>query len=223
LIDPAKWKSLSDDEIIARVRMGETALYELIMRRYDQRLYRITRAILRDENEAEDVLQESYIRAYVHLDQFAGHAKFSTWLTKIAIHEALARQRQRNRIVDIVNTPDAEMQNMESLKSQSPSPEQQSLDLQARKFLEAAIDSLPERYRSVFILREIEELSTAETAACLELSEETVKVRLHRSREMLRRKLYERAGAASARAFQFLGERCDNIVHRVLERIGACA
>ena len=210
--------ALTDEEVVERVIAGETALFEILMRRYNQRLYRVTRSILGNDTEAEDVTQDAYVSSYMHLDQFDGRAKFSTWLTKIAVHEALARARNRQRLVDI----DAASGSMEygmNLESKTPSPEQEVLTHTMRIVLEAAVDRLPETYRSVFMLREVEEMSTAETAECLDLTEEAVKVRLHRARSLLRKDIYAQTGAATASAFQFMGARCDRMVATVLERI----
>ncbi|HWP42763.1 MAG TPA: RNA polymerase sigma factor [Blastocatellia bacterium] len=210
--------ALTDEEVVERVKAGETALFEVLMRRYNQRLYRVTRSILGNDTEAEDVTQDAYVRSYIHLDQFDGRARFSTWLTKIAVHEALARLRNRQRLVEI----DASSESMEDqmkLESREPSPEQELLTHTMRMVLEAAIDRLPETYRSVFMMREVEGMSTAETAECLDISEEAVKVRLHRARALLRKDIYAQTGAATAAAFQFMGARCDRMVAAVFERI----
>lgn len=215
----AELTSLSDNEVVRRVVEGDTGAYEALMRRYNQRLYRAARAILRDDDEAEDVLQETYVRAYQHLKQFAGEAQFSTWLTRIAVNECLSRLRRRKRIADLRPQANDEAPTMDSLKSPNAGPDEQLLAAETRSVLESAIDGLPKSYRTVFVLREVEGMSTAETAASLDLSEETVKVRLHRSRLMLRRGLYERAGAVSAQAFRFMGDRCDRVVRRVMHRL----
>src|SRR5262249_36530388 len=155
-------------------------LYEIIMRRYNQRLFRITRAILHRNDEAEDVMQDAYVRAYEHLNQFLGRARFSTWLTRIAIHEALARVHKRNRSeeLDAMISPEKEA----ALTSPSLSPEQQACHSETARLLEEAILSLPDHYRVVVMMRDIEEMSTIETAEALELSEDNVKIRLHRAR-----------------------------------------
>ncbi|HJQ68370.1 MAG TPA: RNA polymerase sigma factor [Blastocatellia bacterium] len=210
--------SMTDEEVIKRVKAGETALFEVIMRRYNQRLYRVVRSILCDDGEAEDVTQDAYVRSYTHLDQFDGRAKFSTWLTKIAVNEALARLRNRQRLVDI-DAASISMEDGMNLESKSPSPEQEVLTHTIRIVLEAAVDKLPENYRSVFMLRDVEGMSTAETADCLDLSEESIKVRLHRARSLLRKHIYAQTGAATTAAFQFMGARCDCMVSAVLERI----
>ena len=211
-------QSLSDEEVVARVLGGDTGSFELLMRRHNQKLYRVARAILREDGEAEDVMQDTYVRAYEHLDQFAGRAKFSTWLTRIAVHEALARLRRRNR-TDALETMIETTGETMTFASHAPSPEQEAVEAQNRSLLEAAILELPDGYRTVLMLRDIEELDTAETAEILGLTEENVKVRLHRARTLLRRELYARVGDTRTTAFSFMGERCDRVVRGVLGRI----
>lgn len=216
---PQTAQSWSDEEVVARVLAGDTAAFELLMRRHNQRLYRAARAILRDDAEAEDVMQDAYVRAYQHLDQFAGRAKFSTWLTRIAVHEALARVRRRSRFDAIDSVIESTGETM-TFASHAPNPEQEAVSAQSSALLEAAILDLPDGYRSVLMMRDIEELSTAETAECLGLSEENVKVRLHRARALLRRDLYAKAGSSREAAFSFMGARCDRVVREVLRRLG---
>ena len=204
--------ALTDEEIVERTLEGETALFELLMRRYNQRLYRITRAIVKDEGEAEDVTQDAYVRAFEHLHQFAGRASFSTWLTRIAVHEASARLRRRGRQVDIEES-------IPTLASAAAGPEQRAADQELGRAIEAAIDALPEVYGSVFMLREVEGLSTAETAACLDINAETVKTRLHRARALLRNHITARIGVAARETFRFAGARCDRTVAAVMARI----
>jgi len=204
--------ALTDEDIVERILGGETALFELLMRRYNQRLYRITRAIVKDEGEAEDVTQDAYVRAFEHLDQFAGRARFSTWLTRIAVHEASARLRRRGRQTDIEES-------MPMLVSADAGPEQRAADHELGQAIEDAVDSLPEGYGSVFMLREVEGLSTAETAACLDINPETVKTRLHRARALLRNHITARIGVAARETFQFAGARCDRTVAAVMARI----
>lgn len=211
-------KALTDLEIIARVQAGERALYEIIMRRYNQRLYRVTRAILHDDTEAEDVMQDAYVRAYTHLDQFAGRSAFSTWLTRIAVHEALTRLRSRNRHPQVdVTEYDGEISM--KMPGTSSNPEYNASTTQLREFLEEAVLNLPENYRTVIMLRDIEELSTAETAEALDLTEENVKIRLHRGHGMIRSWLFERIGTKAKEAFPFMGVRCDRVVENVFDRL----
>jgi len=211
--------SLSDAEVVDRVRAGETALYELLMRRYNQRLFRVIRSVVINDLEAEDVLQEAWVSAYEHLDQFEGRASFSTWVTRIAYHAALSRLR-KSKLWSPLEDPDGGiMPEANRRQSASETPEAQAARGELGQILQAAVDTLPEIYRSVFIFREIEQLSTTETAECLGLSEENVKTRLHRSRALLRHELEGRMGPALEGAFSFLGARCDRTVARVLGRI----
>jgi RNA polymerase sigma-70 factor (ECF subfamily) len=210
--------AMTDEEVVGRVRAGETALFEVIMRRYNQRLFRVAHSILGNAGEAEDVTQDAYVRSYMHLDQFEGRAKFSTWLTKIAVHEALARLRARRKLVEI-DAMSGAIEDGIILESKSPSPEQEVMTNTIKIVIEAAVEKLPETYRSVFMMREVEGMSTAETADCLDLTEESVKVRLHRARSLLRKHIYAQTGAATVDAFQFLGARCDRMVSTVMGRI----
>jgi RNA polymerase sigma-70 factor (ECF subfamily) len=209
--------AMPDDEVVRRVCDGETELFEVLMRRYNQRLYRIARAVVKDEHEAEDVMQQAYVNAFTHLKQFERRAQFSTWLSRIAIHEALGRLR-RARPTDSLDTDD-NGEPMETLSSSAPDPERQAYAGELRHLLESSVDALPEHYRMVFMLRDVEGLSTAETAEGLDIGEEAVKTRLHRARAMLRQQLYDRAGATSGEAFHFHLTRCDRVVAAVFEAL----
>ncbi len=211
--------TLEDEEIAARVRAGDLPLFELLMRRYNQRLYRVARAIVKSDSEAEDVAQQAYVNAYINLHQFAGRAKFSTWLTRIAVHEALNRARKQSRIA--WPAEDAQEDPMERIASPGVDPERQAFAGELGTLLERAVDDLPESYRTVFVMRDVEGLSTSETAECLDLSEEAVKTRLHRAKSMLRDMLYDRAGLAAPTAFSFHLSRCDRIVAAVFALIRA--
>lgn len=213
----AALEGMTDEEAVRRVRDGEAALFEIVMRRYNQRLFRVARAILRDDAEAEDVLQQGYVNAYAHLHQFAGQARFSTWLTRIVTYEALGRLRRRGRARE--GTGEEDM--AETVAARQPDPEQQAYAGELRRALEASLDALPEAYRTVFVLRDVEGLSTAEAAECLEVSEDVVKTRLHRARALLREDLFDRAGLTAGSLFSFLAARCDRVVAAVLARIGA--
>jgi RNA polymerase sigma-70 factor (ECF subfamily) len=220
VLEQAKVESWTDEEIVERVRAGETALFEIIMRRHNQRLYRATLGILRSGQEAEDVMQDAYVRAYQHLDQFAGRAKFATWLTRIAVNEALARAKRGARFEELDETSEA---TMDAFSATSHTPEQQASRAELQVLLEEAIATLPPRYRSVLMMRDVEEMSTVETAECLGIREENVKVRLHRARALIRKQLYQRAGATSSAAFQFHASRCDRVVRNVFARIAQLA
>jgi RNA polymerase sigma-70 factor (ECF subfamily) len=208
---------LSDEELVRWVVNGEIALFELLMRRHNQRLYRAARAILRDDTEAEDVVQEAWIRGYQNLRQFEGRATFSTWVTRIAVHEALhgLRRRRDHEEMDAMQPPKYEP------ASPKASPEVHAASAETQRLLEQAIDTLPDSYREVFVLRDVEEMSTIETAEALSISTENVKVRLHRARTLLRKEISARFGATSTSAFHFLGARCDRMVANVMARITA--
>lgn len=215
----ARLEALPDEEVVRRVERGEPALFEILMRRHNQRLFRVARAIVRNDAEAEDVLQQAYVNAYTHLHQFAGEARFATWLTRITTHEALGRLRRQGRRKETTPMGDAE-EMMDALPAPQPDPEQQAFTTELRRALEASLDSLPEIYRTVFVLRDVEGLSTVEAADSLEVSEDVVKTRLRRARALLREDLFERAGLSACSVFSFQGDRCDRIVAAVLSRLG---
>jgi RNA polymerase sigma-70 factor (ECF subfamily) len=216
---PTSQELLPDEEVVARVLAGETGMFEIVMRRHNQRLYRVARSILRNDGEAEDVMQDAYVRAYEHLDQFAGRARFSTWLTRIAVHEALARQRRGNRYQEFEPTSEREGDPMDRFASLAQDPEQQASNSEIRRLLEEAIEKLPDAYRTIFMLRDVEDMSTTDAADILEITEDNVKVRLHRARALLRKSLYVRAGMERKEAFNFHARRCDRVVKNVFERI----
>jgi RNA polymerase sigma-70 factor (ECF subfamily) len=188
---------------------GETEIFEVLMRRHNQRLYRTARAILGSDAEAEDAVQQAYLNAYRHLPQFEGRARFSTWLTRIAVYEALARRRRSGR-PPLGSDDEAAAERVAAL---TPDPEHQAYAGQLGALLDAALATLPDGYRTVFLLREVEGLNTAETAAHLRLSEATIKTRLHRAKDLLQRKLQ---AVTPPESFRFDGARCDRMVAAVL-------
>jgi RNA polymerase sigma-70 factor (ECF subfamily) len=212
----------SDEEVIRQVLDGNTALFELLMRRYNERVYRAVRSIIRDEQEAEDVMQQAYVNAFTHLRQFNGSAQFSTWLTRIAVNESLARARRQRRY-EALDDEVADGSNAEPFTMRKPSenPERQAFTQELRELLEWAIDTLPDGMREVFMLREVEGLNTAEVAECLGVSEDVVKTRLSRGRAALRRVIAKRIGPTAPEAFRFYRPRCDQVVARVLVQIAA--
>lgn len=215
-----EWVEHSDEDLVRQVLDGQTALFEVLMRRHNERIYRAARAITRDEREAEDVMQQAYVNAYASLRQFKGEAQFSTWLTRIAANEALARVKRRGRYesIDALSNVEAFMP-----RNTAPDPERQAFIGELSELLEWAIDTLPDGARETFVLRDVEGLSTAETAASLGVSEDVVKTRLSRARAALRRALLTRAGAAAPDAFRFYRPRCDRIVAAVMARIADVA
>ena len=200
---------------------GDTALYELLMRRHNQRLYRVARAILRDDAEAEDVMQDAYVRAYRNLASFEGRAKFVTWLTRIAVNEALARSRKhfRPRSLDVSDETNGE--DMNSVTSTGRSPEQETYNRELAAVLQKAVLTLSEEsVGRFFVLRDVEGLNTEETAKCLNLTQENVKVRLHRAHVALRKQLSSAIGETAGQCFQFHAVRCDRVVANVFQTLG---
>ncbi|HET6437624.1 MAG TPA: RNA polymerase sigma factor [Anaeromyxobacter sp.] len=205
---------LSDTEIVARVRAGDVPLFEILMRRHNARLYRVVRSVLRDEDEAEDAMQQAYLRAYRSLGQFEGLSSFSTWLLRIGLNEALGRVRGRGRMVALDDLGEAE-----AMSERSPNPEESASSRQAVFLVERAIDRLPAIHRTILVLREVEGLSTSEAARTLGVTEEVAKVRLHRARLALRDALAEELGRDLREAFPFEAPRCDRVVNRVMAEL----
>jgi RNA polymerase sigma-70 factor (ECF subfamily) len=205
----------SDEQIVKLVLGGQVELYELLMRRYNQRLFRATRAILKDEAEAEDVMQDAYVRAYANLSGFRGESSFATWLTRIAVHEALARARRRGLVESIEERDEL------SASPRIPNPERVTAERELKAALETLVDALPLSYRSVFVLRYVEGLSVKETAQCLEISEEATKMRALRARALLRRYLRDRWGIVSGDVFPLLLPLCDRVVAGTFRRLDA--
>jgi RNA polymerase sigma-70 factor, ECF subfamily len=205
---------MNDDAIVARVLEGDTAAFELLMRRHNERVFRTTRAVLHDDDEAEDAMQAAYVSAYTHLRDFNGRAAFSTWLTRIALHEAFARLRKSKRTASLDDT-DIEEQEM----AQARSPEDAASDVELRALLDEAVDALPLGFRTVFVMRAVEEMSAVDVAAALGIPEETVRTRLHRARGLLRDRLAKKLEDAAPQAYAFHLSRCDRVVAAVLARL----
>jgi RNA polymerase sigma-70 factor (ECF subfamily) len=204
-----------DADLVARVLGGEKAAYEILIRRHNQRLFRAARAIVRDDDEAEDVVQQAWLAAYQSLAGFRGDASLTTWLTRIVVNEALGRRRRRQKGEHLALIAD-EARAVPDGKS----PEEEAATGELGRLLEAHIDRLPDIYREVLVLRDVEEMTTVETAACLGVSEETVRVRLHRARREMQASLSEAVGMSLPNAFRFAGARCDRIAARVMAAIG---
>ncbi len=202
---------LSDEDVVARVLGGDTPVFELLMRRHNQRLFRLARAVVRDSHEAEDIVQEAYVRAYAHLGRFEGRSSVATWLSRITLHEALRRRRRRG-LARVARGVDPESLHAPVTPSEAPA------ELGAA--LAGAIDALPVGLRAVVMLRLVEGLDTRETAACLRLTEANVKVRLHRARRLLHGTVRGWSIPEARREFAFDGERCDRIVAAVFRRLG---
>jgi len=195
--------------------MNDPAAFEQLMRRHNRALFRTARSIVKDDAEAEDVLQEAYILAFRGMDKFRGESSMSTWLTRIVINEAIARARKRNRLAEII-----QLDGEAAMDEQHEQPEQALLRSEARRLIEQKIDGLPDSFRTVFVLRALEEMTVEETAACLGIPEATVRTRHFRARSMLREAIAQELDLAQNQVFDFDGERCDRIVARVLEELG---
>jgi RNA polymerase sigma-70 factor, ECF subfamily len=218
-------EELNDEALVDRARNRDGAAVRLIMQRHNRRLFRAARSILHDDAEAEDVVQEAYFRAFTHLAGFRGEAQLSTWLTRIAVNEALGRLRRRRltvglKDIDAINDQgEARVIYLPSAR-QDGDPEAAAARAEVRRMLERAVDELPASFRTVFVLRDIEEMSIEETAAHLGLRPETVKTRLHRARRLLRQSLDRTLSSAVSDVFPCAGARCTRITEAVLERLG---
>jgi RNA polymerase sigma-70 factor, ECF subfamily len=209
---PAAVECPTDTELIASILAGDLGAMETLMRLYNRRLYRTARAILRDDAEAEDAVQEAYLQAFRKLATFRGESKLSTWLVRITANQALMRRRRNPRSGDAAG---------EEVASEAPGPQDDAERAQMRRLLEAHIDALPDGYRSVFVLRAVEELSVEETAAALAIPPATVRSRYFRARGLLRSWMPAELDPARRDAFAFAGARCDRIVRKVLGVLGA--
>lgn len=209
--------------LVERARGGDVNAFRTIMERYNRRLYRLARTVLRDDVEAEDVVQESYLRAFTGLSGFRQDASLATWLTRITLNEALGRRRRQRPTVELETIDSPGRHSAEIIRfpimNTASDPESSAAQREIRELLEHAIDALPEHFRVVFVMRDVEEMSVAETAELLGLREETVKTRLHRARRMLRQSLEDRLASALQDAFPFAGARCARITEAVLARL----
>lgn len=215
---------MPDADLARRVAEGDAAAFRLLMRRYNQTMYRAARSILRDEADAEDAVQEAYLQAYRAIGAWRGEARLGTWLVRIAVNEALARRRRRARGAEVISldgeTAVEKAAAEATMSEEAPDqPERESLRAEARRLIESRIDELPDAFRTVFVLRAVDEMEVPEVAACLGIPEATVRTRFFRARALLRESLSREIDVAQEGAFGFAGERCDRIVARVMERL----
>ena len=218
IADPAEGEA----DLVRRAAAGEAQAIRAIIRSHNQRLYRLVRAVLRNNADAEDVLQEAYLRAFANLDGFQGEASLSTWLSRIALNAALMRLRAQKRMKRVAPAPELAKAEIIPfpLASSIADPERVMAQRQLLHLVEEATDALPETFRLVFVARVIEGLSVEETAALLELAPATVKTRLHRARKLIRMRLEERIGPVLVEAFPFAGARCERLTQAVLSKLG---
>ncbi len=208
----------TDEALVARAQAHDSTAFELLMRRHNQRVYRVVRSVLHDPAEVEDVMQQAYLSAFSHLEQFRGASQWSTWICRIAVNEALGRKRHRGRFQSLDETMGEPVTDL--WQKGDLDPERTASSRELRQLVEQEIDKLPEGLRSVLVLRELEGMNTAETAAVLDVADEVVKTRLHRARALLRQRIEEQLGEQFAEAFSFGAERCDRVVAGVLARLG---
>ena len=220
---PASSDTEGEQTIVRRAIAGEHEAFALLMRRHNRRLYRLARAILRNDAEAEDALQEAYINAFRSLAGFRGASSLATWLSRLVINECLGRTRRdarRQNVIPMTQSPtDRELETVPS--DEAGSPDQATDRAQMHAILERNIDALPESFRAVFVLRSVEELTVEETAECLGIPPETVRTRHFRAKSLLREALAREVDIAERTVFEFAGARCDRIVSRVLARLAA--
>lgn len=217
-------RPVDDKAQVERIRQGDHAAFEAMMREHNRRLYRVAISILNDAAEAEEALQDAYLIAYRRIGDFEGKAKLSTWLTRIVVNEALQRLRKQRRqrvVLPFATTDIGEEDLTMSEDTKAETPENATARAQVRRLLEREVGKLPIGFRTVFILREVEDLTVEETAECLEIPEATVRTRLFRAKSQLREALSKEIDLAMAGAFEFAGARCDRIVANVLARLDA--
>jgi RNA polymerase sigma factor (sigma-70 family) len=203
-------KILSDEEIVIQILKGQTHLYEMLMRKFNERLYRISMSIVNDDQEAEDIMQTTYLNAYRQLSNFKHHSSFGTWLTRILINESLLRKKRKLKLEKTLME-----NNYKDYESETPLDNLMNKEL--RVLLEKAVSALPEKYRTVFVMREVQGMSTSETMEALEIGESNVKIRLTRAKELLRTELNEYW--QPQQIFEFNLVRCDVVVNYVMDKI----
>ena len=222
-IRPRSLEALDDAQLVELARLSESDAFRTIMQRNNRRLYRVARSVLGDDSEAEDVVQEAHVRAFGSLGTFRGDSSLTTWLTRITLNEALGRLRQRRPTVELTVLDAAPVgpANIIPFPTMQPGtdPERAVAQQQIRRLIEGAIDELPEAFRTVFVMRQIEEMSVEETADFLKIEPATVKTRLHRARRLLRQALDQQLASSLTEAFPFDGKRCTHIADKVLERL----
>jgi len=228
-MNPSTIQAISDEtpdsELVRRVAARDHEAFRALMKRHNQMLYRAARSILKNEPEAEDAVQDAYMQAYKAMGEFRGDAKVSTWLVRIVVNESIARLRRHTRRAEVIRLEgdglDQDQHSSEDGMNESAPehPERAAQRAEARRLLEAKIDALPDAFRSVFMLRAVEELTVEETASVLDIPEATVRTRFFRARGMLRESLSREIDLAQGEAFSFAGARCDRIIANVMARL----
>jgi RNA polymerase sigma factor (sigma-70 family) len=218
-INAREHQQIPDDIVVKRILAGEKELFELLLRRYNQKLYRVIRSYLRQSDDIEDAMQEAYLKAFDKLDQFRGDAGFSTWLIRIGINEALQRIKKDNKVKSL-HDQNADIMSNDIIQLPDPkdvNPEKITIGKEVKTLIEHAIDELPEKYRVIYVLKEIQGVETQELCACLDITEPNAKVRLHRAKHLMKETLLRLS--ADSEIFEFGSSRCDALVSRVMMNI----
>jgi len=219
---PALDETMSDEVLIRAAQAGDNRAVRAILTRYNRRLYRIARGILRNDTEAEDAVQEAYVNAFTHLASFRGDSSLSTWLSRIVMNEALGRLRARRPMAELaeVETPNPAAEIIQFPNTARTDPERTMAQRELLRLVERVTDELPDVYRTVFVTRVIEGMSVEDTAELLGIRIETVKTRLHRARKLVREHLDREIGPVMLDAFPFAGKRCERMTENVMRRLG---
>ena len=215
--DPFLLTKLTDSNVVKRVLDGEKELFEILLRRYNQRLFRVIRSYVHTEDDVKDIMQDAYVKAYLKLEQFRSESSFSTWLIRIAINETLQHIRKHKRLLENYGKTESIESIYQLADTNQMNPEKQAITTETKILVERAVDQLPEKYKIIFVLHQIEGLSNSEIAACLALTHSNVKVRLHRAKALLKEELFKTTHDASI--FEFGNQRCDAMVEEVMKRI----
>lgn len=218
-VNARELQQIPDDVVVKRILAGEKELFALLLRRYNQKLYRVVRSYLRQPNDIEDAMQDAYLKAFHKLEQFRGDASFSTWLIRIGINEALQRIKKDTKVKSL-HDPHADVTSNDIIQlpdSKDVNPEKITIGKEVKTLIEHAIDELPEKYRVIYVLKEIQGMETQELCACLNINEANAKVRLHRAKHLMKETLLRLS--ADSEIFEFGNSRCDALVSRVMGRI----
>ncbi|MEO9483650.1 MAG: RNA polymerase sigma factor [Ekhidna sp.] len=212
-ITDSRYNKLTERQIVQKVISGEKGLYEILLRRNNQKLYRVLRGYLRDQKDIEDAMQETYLAAYEKLSQYRLDSAFSTWLIRIGINKALYRLKKNKQVHLLIGKDESEI----AISDENHTPENRLIQMEAKQMLEAAIEQLDQKYRSAYIMKEVEGMSIAEISDCLDLSISNVKVRIHRAKAMIKESLYDQSQTSSL--FEFGFSKCDDLVEKVMSEI----
>jgi RNA polymerase sigma factor (sigma-70 family) len=218
-LNQTEFDQLPDSAVVSRILSGEKVLFELLLRRHNQKLYRVIRSYLRDHQDIEDTMQETYLKAFNKLDQFRGDSGFSTWLIRIGINEALQRiKKNKNKSLQEFSADSGSQEHLQLPDPREMNPEKIAIGKEMKNLIESAIDTLPEKYRLIYVLKEVQGMETAEMCACLGITENNAKVRIHRAKILMKERLLQLS--SDAEIFEFGNSRCDSLVNKIMRKIG---